>query len=110
MPRLLRSWLLLAALPAPPQAAGQAAGSGDPLLGIWVSESLHRPGLVGELVLRRSRAGWVATLGGAEVRAEAKGDSVRLAFETIGRFRGRLADGGRSVAGAPVRLTHWSSQ
>jgi len=100
MPRLMRSWLLLAALPAAPPAAGQAAGSGDPMLGIWVIESVYRPGLLGELVVRRAGTGWLATLAGAEVRAEPKGDSVRIGFgREVGRFRGRLAKGGRSIAG-----------
>src|SRR5687768_5626738 len=100
MPRLMRSWLLLAALPAAPPAAGQAAGSGDPMLGIWIIESVYRPGLLGELVVRRAGTGWLATLAGAEARAEAKGDSVRFGFgREVGRFRGRLAEGGRSIAG-----------
>ncbi|HJR35318.1 MAG TPA: serine hydrolase [Gemmatimonadales bacterium] len=90
------SWLLLLVpLPAPSQSPGT-----DDMLGIWASESVYRPGLLGELVVRRAATGWVATLGGAEVRAELKGDSVRLGFGSeVGRFRGRLAAGGRSITG-----------
>lgn len=93
--------MLLASLAATaPAASAQAAPSDDPLLGIWVSESVFRPGLVGELVVRRGESAWSATLGGAEVRAESNGDSVTLAFaKGVGRFRGRLVDGGRSLAG-----------
>ena len=100
MPRLMRWWILMAALPAAPPAAGQTAGSGDPMLGIWVFESVYRPGLLGELVVRRAATGWVATLAGAEARAESKGDSVRFGFaREVGRFRGRLTEGGRAIAG-----------
>jgi len=64
MPRMMKALLLLMAA-LPPPAAGQAAGSGDPMLGIWASESVYRPGLLGELVVRRAGTGWVATLAGA---------------------------------------------
>ena len=93
-------WLLLAPLPAAPQAAGQAAAPGDSMLGIWASESVYRPGLLGELVVRRAGTGWIATLGGAEVRAESKGDSIRLGFgSAVGRFRGRLTGTGQRIDG-----------
>jgi CubicO group peptidase (beta-lactamase class C family) len=102
MPRcpVMTLWvLLLAPLPAL-AASGQATASDDPLLGIWASESVFRPGELGELVVRQSGMAWVATLRGAEVRAERSGDSVRLTFaKEVGRFRGRLAEGGRSIAG-----------
>jgi CubicO group peptidase (beta-lactamase class C family) len=81
-------------------ASGQATGSGDPMLGLWVFETVYRPGQLGELVLRRSGTGWVATLGGSEVRAESKGDSVKAGFGgEVGRFRGRVDDNGGRVSG-----------
>ena len=92
----LMSWLLLPALPA--GAVAQTAG--DAMLGIWVSQTVFRPALAGELVLRQNSSGWVAALNGVEVRAESKGDSVKLGFaKEVGRFRGRLAENGQSIQG-----------
>ena len=74
----------------------------DELIGLWGHSTTFGPMLQGELTIEMSgeRVGepWRASFGGLVATVEASGDERVAVFpEGIGRFRGKLVDGGRAI-------------
>lgn len=102
MKRFLR--ILIAVLLCVPTAdaaiTAQQAAEIEPLLGLWAHESHFSPVLRGPLVIRRDGGRWRGAIANAEASAAASGGAeFRLTFGEQGSFRGRLADGGRTIRG-----------
>ena len=106
------TWLLLAALglAMDPAAEGQPQGTrpspahDDALVGIWSFVTNFAPAPKGSLTVVRDSSTWRASLAGSEVQFSVKGQAVRFAFPGgLGRFRGALTNGERTVAGFWIR-------
>src|SRR5438876_1243186 len=86
---VLAPMLLFAAAPAMAQSA-------EELTGIWRADVTFGPKLQGPLVVRKSSAGYTATIGGEPATSGARG-GIRFAFGRDGSFRGSLR--GRTLEG-----------
>ena len=92
--------LILGFAPAGVAVGSQRTAETETLVGLWAHETHFRPALRGPLAIRRSGGRWLGAIGGAEASAPAgDGAEIRLAFGDQGSFRGRLADGGRTIRG-----------
>jgi len=101
----MRAFVGLLALPAlflSPQARAQP---GESLIGVWRAVVDHGPKLHGRLVIRKSRIGYLASVGGQRALGTGS-DDLRFAFGPDGSFRGRVE--GHSITGfwiQPSRAT-----
>src|SRR5436190_259675 len=89
--------ILLAAMLGLLMAAPILAQEADPLIGLWGAELDFGPKLRDELIVKRSGADWVASLGGQRTRFTAAGGQVRFSFPGGDGFRGNIA--GKAIRG-----------
>jgi CubicO group peptidase (beta-lactamase class C family) len=76
----------------------------DELIGLWGYSTAFGPMLQGELTVERTDDRWLASFGGLEVAAEAKGEELAVVFpEGAGEFRGEVVDDGRAIDGFWLR-------
>jgi len=73
----------------------------DPLIGIWRADVNFGPKLQGPIVIRKSNAGYSATISGETATSAGVGRDIRLTFGHDGSFRGQIE--GRVLDGFWIR-------
>src|SRR5689334_8609976 len=97
----MKRLLNLLTLPLMLSAAPAKATATDPLIGIWRADATFTPKLEGTLVIRKSAAGYAASIGGERANSTARGNELLLTFGRNGAFRGQAH--GRSLEGFWIR-------
>ncbi|MGH7724563.1 MAG: serine hydrolase domain-containing protein [Candidatus Eiseniibacteriota bacterium] len=90
------------------QAWGQEPGASrdteDFLLGVWTFDTTFATGPSGSLTVTRKGSTWRAEISRVEATSEVSGREVRFTFpDEFGRFRGELAQDGRTLEGLWIR-------